>query len=112
MERLGTRRKIRKSKVSLLGVVLLILLALTFGSVSIKLGLPQKWDAAGFWTLVTFASVIELSRRRWKEQGFWRNLLVIGAAHVAAIWFIFSRESAHRGFPFCSRFRSYGLRSQ
>lgn len=91
MDRLRRHGKITKSNVSLVGVALVVLLALTFGSMSIRLGLPQKWDAAGFWTLVTFASVIEMSRRRWKDQAFWRNLLVIGAVHVAAIWFIFSR---------------------
>jgi hypothetical protein len=87
----GGSRKITMGRASLLGVTSVVLLALTFGSLSIRLGAPQKWDAAGFWTLVVFASVIELSRRRWKEVDFWRRLLIIGLVHVAAIWIIFSR---------------------
>ncbi|MGC2635659.1 MAG: hypothetical protein WA294_00670 [Acidobacteriaceae bacterium] len=81
----------RRSSAGLLGLALVVLLALTFGSLSIKFGAPQKWDAAGFWTLATFASVIELSRRRWKERTFRGSLLVIGLVHITAIWLIFGR---------------------
>ena len=96
---MNQRGKMRKSSAGLFGVALVVLLALTFGSLSIKFGAPQKWDAAGFWTLVTFASVIELSRRRWKERTFWGSLLVIGLVHVTAIWLIFNRGISAQRVP-------------
>jgi len=75
------------------------LLALVLGLGSIWLGLPQKWDAAEFWTLVTFAGVIELCRRKWMERVFWAKILAILAVHVVAMWVIFSHITGKGWVP-------------
>jgi hypothetical protein len=67
------------------GVVLAVASAILMG----QMGMPQKWHAAGFGTIVPFGVVVSLLRSRWLRWSFWVSLLICLAIHLVAFWIFF-----------------------
>lgn len=80
----------RRYRRSLPGITVVFAVSLAVGLLLLRSGVSQKWEAAAFWSTVTFAAVIELSRRRWSEADFWARLSVIAAVHLLGMWLLFS----------------------
>jgi ABC-type branched-subunit amino acid transport system permease subunit len=58
--------------------------------VAFALGAPDKWLAAIYCTVPTFAGTAEYFRNRWMSFRFWTALSVALLFHAALIWVIFS----------------------
>jgi hypothetical protein len=84
---------------SIPSIVIFFLVTLVIGGSFLYFNIPQRWEAAVFWTSVTFAAVVELSRRRWSEVDFWIRIITIAVFHSIGMWLLFSRVMVTHNIP-------------
>jgi hypothetical protein len=61
------------------------------GGVAFYVGASDKWLAAIYCTVPTFAGMVDYFRNRWGSSRFWTALSVAFLLHVALMWLIFAR---------------------
>src|SRR5207245_4091788 len=86
------KRKMIRRRTSLWENTFVILVAaLGFAAVVMAdtRGMPRKWHAAIFGTLIPFGFVIYANRRRLLRWSFWASLVVCFGLHFTAIWIFF-----------------------
>ena len=71
--------------------ILIIMCIITFVAARIldNAGMPQKWHAAIFGTLVPFAAVVSIKRSSWHRATFWISLGMWFALHIFLICLFF-----------------------
>jgi hypothetical protein len=75
--------------------------------VAFVLGAPDKYLAAIYCTVPTFAGMTEYFRNRWSSGRFWATLTSALLLHVALIWLVFAvalRERNDVGLLVCLPF--------
>jgi hypothetical protein len=65
------------------------LLALALALIAERIGLPQKWHAAIFATIVPFGVVTAMYSVRWRRWSFWVALAMCFSIHIFLIWIFF-----------------------
>lgn len=69
-------------------------LAVTITVICVLFGMvvnaPQKWNAASFITIVTFAAVMTCFKNRWRSKAFWGFVGTIFLIHLALIYLVFA----------------------
>lgn len=71
----------------ILGVGLVITLG--FIVISMRIGLPGKWNTVAFGTLVPFVVAVQTYPRRWRRWSFWVALAMCLMVHLVALWVVF-----------------------
>jgi FlaA1/EpsC-like NDP-sugar epimerase len=70
--------------------VIASLLALSMAVLLNRHDPSMKWNVPIFWTGVTFFTILELSRKQWREKAFWYLFGAVLSAHILIMWVLFS----------------------
>jgi hypothetical protein len=54
-----------------------------------RIGLPHKWEAAIFATVVPFTVMVGMFSARWRHWSFWTALAMCLSIHIFLIWTVF-----------------------
>jgi small basic protein len=98
-EKLGKVKKRTSVKENVI-LVLGILIGLAIVRMMDKSGMPQKWHAAVFGTIVPFGAVIASYQMRWSRWSFWLSVFFCLIIHTCLIWIFFQdtlSNSRHLG---------------
>ena len=69
--------------------VLAFFVGLAAALVVFVMGAPDRWLAAIFITIVTFAGVISYFRGHWSSRRFWEIMAGAFVVHLGIIWLVF-----------------------
>ena len=70
-------------------VVIVSIIAFFAAGIFDDAGMPQKWHAAIFGTLLPFAVVVSIKRTSWRRATFWASLGAFLAVHLLLIGVFF-----------------------
>jgi uncharacterized membrane protein len=79
----------KKSDVSLGEQVIACTITMIAAIIARALGAPDKWLAAIFVTVVTFAGMLSYFRESWASKQFWTIMACAFLLHLLLIWMIF-----------------------
>jgi hypothetical protein len=78
-----------KSKVSLSEQLIACSVTMIAAVIAGVVGAPDKWLAAIFVTVVTFAGMISYFRKSWPSKQFWAIMTAAFLIHLILVWVIF-----------------------
>jgi hypothetical protein len=64
-------------------------MAIVVAELFYRRGMPQKWEAAIFGTLLPFWVALVSNQLRWSRWSFWASLAICLAIHLLGIWIFF-----------------------
>jgi uncharacterized membrane protein len=79
----------KKSDVSVGEQVIACTITMIAAIIAGVLGAPDKWLAAIFVTVVTFAGMLSYFRKSWTSKQFWTIMTCAFLLHLFLIWLIF-----------------------
>lgn len=82
-------KKTKESRVSVGEQIALFSITIIAAVIVGKLGLPDKWLAAVFCTVATFAGMISYFRKRMSPKVLWITMWIAFLFHAVLLWVVF-----------------------